>query len=185
MCRQPERPEEFENGQSALHLAIVLDDKAAVDVMLSRASRGFMTLINSVDENGDTPVGLAIDRQRDGLLETLAANGASFDKPCTRELDIPLHKEARRDKPKVLAFLLQSSPDWVNRCSLERPDVFRALPAGSTPLIIAAEHGSLACFRLLLGLDNADIRATRDDGIGPLIAAIMKAYLGTWLYIVI
>ena len=159
---------ELEDGQSAFHLAISSGNLDATKCLISAVTRESLDV---AVPSHLTPVGFAIEVGNVEILKLLVESGAAIDIACSPDGVLPMHKAARDNQEKSLEYLLQLSPDNLNLPAPDRRDRFRALVPGSTPLIVAAEHGSVACVRYLL-LKSADLHAKRDDGIGVLQAAI-------------
>ena len=102
-----------DKGESALHYACRIGNKAAVAVLLHQEVQ-----LNSVDLKGRTPLLLAISKGRSGmaitLLNTWYADGteAAIDWPDYRG-NTPLHECMRRDDVVVAKQLLNRGADYL------------------------------------------------------------------------
>ena len=161
---------ELEDGQSAFHLAISSGSLDATKCLISAVARESLDV---AVQSHLTPVGFAIEVGNIEILKLLIESGATIDTACSPDGILPIHKAARDNQEEILDYLLQLSPDDLDLPAPDRRDRFRALIPGSTPLIVAAENGSVACVKHLLQ-KGADLQAKRDDGTGALQAAVRQ-----------
>lgn len=138
--------------------AIMDDDCASVDAMLSSDP----TLVNRADENGRTPIDLAVSRAGKPLVELLINRGAIINKDEKLFGTFPLLQTVARSRPEILELLVKRGAD-VNAkdndgqtalhlaVSLDHKDMARLLLAhganphavdkkGETPVSIAKQH---------------------------------------------
>ena len=161
---------ELEDGQSAFHLAISSGSLIATKSLISAVPR---EALDVAVPSHLTPVGFAIEVGNVEILKLLVESGASVYTACSPDGILPIHKAARDNRKEALEYLLQVLPHDLNLSAPDRRDCFRALVPKSTPLIVAAEFGSVACVRILLE-KGADLHVKRDDGMEVLLAAVTQ-----------
>ncbi len=134
----------------------VHDDVARGDLdALKRKLEGDLTLLESKNELGKTPLHYAVTFAQKEAMEYLIAQGADASAPDGTGLT-PLHVAAIVDVRGAARLLLDAG------AALEATDSF-----GDTPLHSAAMHGSMHVLDFLLDRE-ADPSRTNNEGLRPL-----------------
>jgi ankyrin repeat protein len=159
--------------------------------------------VNSVDNNGYTPLHHAVIRNNSGLVDLLIKNGANVDAKSTREDRTALHMAAHGCKLEIAKQLVNEGADWSiedneNNTALDLvskgaelqesykkesynkadADQLTKLLKGlddKTPLYYAVENGNYnTAEKLLKG--GADVNERSKDGWTPLSRAIIGGH---------
>ncbi len=132
-------------GQPALAVAIRRESPGAFGLLLSRPG----TDVNALNAAGESALMLAAIAGDIEACERLIARGAQIDKPGWS----PLHYAASGPEPRIVRLLLERSAA-----------IDTEAPNGSTPLMMAAQHGPEATIELLLAR-GADTRRRNQRGL--------------------
>ncbi|KAL4785046.1 hypothetical protein BJX76DRAFT_347359 [Aspergillus varians] len=131
---------------------------------LTRASlQKYLVLveIDSEDENGFTPLALAVKNGYPSVVKLLLQNGAAADKPI-RDGRTPLYlaANAKQNRPRIVQLLLSQNP---------KPDVDASSPEwnSETPLMVAITQGRDPEVVKLLVDAGASLTKTNDRGETP------------------
>lgn len=171
-----------------IHLAVMESSKQCVKELLESS-------INIKDDDGDTPLALAIIKGDTHIIDLLL-NHQNIDLSKTNNNGFSaFHMAALRDDPETVKKILQLKPAIVD---IQKIDGFCALHLaalndnlnvaktliekgkaklniktinGSTPLMLAAQQNHLSIVKLLVS-EGADINAQDNDGDTALHAAL-------------
>ncbi len=167
------------SGQTALHLAVQLNNLTAVCILLVAGADPNVATRPIFEEGSETCLGLALREEHDAIAAALLAAGAWLD-PGERRAEWALHWGVKRNNQPLVSGLLAAGVD-VNsgyppgdllRVAAERGHVaiiqllveagarleIRHSFRGTTPLMVAAEHGQEEAVDRLIQL-GADIDA--------------------------
>ncbi|KAF1323667.1 Serine/threonine protein kinase, partial [Globisporangium splendens] len=128
----------------------------AVESVLWCLQNGYS--VHDRDEDGNTPLHLAVYRGFDDVLDILVAHGASVHEKNDLG-ETPLFMGAWRDRRDIVRKLLELDARVREQNNL-----------GETPLFYAAESGKLRIVDILLAY-GASVRATNNSGETPLFKA--------------
>jgi ankyrin repeat protein len=177
-------------GRRSLFAAVREDDEIKVEKILKHLTFN----IDSMDEDGSTPLNIALTSDSDKVAQLLLEHGADA-KAANNDGWTPLHFAADQDSEKVTRLLLEHGADtktanndgwtplhtavrWdsekVARLLLEHgADAKAANNGGWTPLHFAADQDSDKVAQLLLE-HGADAKAANNDGWTPLHFAVVR-----------
>ena len=182
------------DGATALHWAVHWDDLPTADLLIGAGAD-----VNATNELGVAPLSLACTNGSAAMVETLLARGAHVDHALPTGVT-PLMTCARTGNVDALRYLLargahvnaqetvrgQTALMWA--IAERHPDAAAALIAagadvrarshgGFTPLLFAAQQGTLASARLLLDA-GVDVNETGGDGSAALLVAVESGHAG-------
>jgi ankyrin repeat protein len=149
-------------SSAEIHQAVIRGDSLSVKALVDESPQ----LLNARDENGKTPLSLAVEKGNIDIAQFLIKRGADVNL-ADMENKSPLHIAAAKGDPEIVMLLLeQEAVDIDDRSRIQR-DGFEG---GWTPLHMACLEGHPEIVRLLLE-HGADREAK--DGIQrtPLILA--------------
>jgi len=170
-------------GENALHNATQLGDKQLMKVLLANSYN-----VNEVDDNGQTPLFIALETENTLCMMLLLKHNATvneklLDVACEkkspkylkllienyRDVDLRdkfgktmLHRAASEDKVKVLQLLIDKN------CDINAKDFF-----GMTPLHSAVLNGSLESMKILIS-KKADINSKDNQGKTALHQSVLQ-----------
>lgn len=133
----------LEDGTTALHWAVHLDNVGAVDLLIKAGAR-----VDAANAYKMTPLALAAVNGNATIIERLLSAGANPNTPIANG-ETPLMTVARSDNPDAVRVLL------AHGAHVNARETFR----GQTPLMWAAARGNTAVVKSLLGA-GTDVNAT-------------------------
>jgi ankyrin repeat protein len=177
-----------------LHLAVTNGDLRMVERLLAAGAGPDLR-----DRAGETPLMLAARGSAVEILRVLLAAGADIGAKEPSFMQTALHVAARVGTAETAALLLEHGADVAAATLAGDVPGFRlpsdnagskgvgiirggwpehgmryAVPGAKTPLLYATRRGDLAMVRLLIEA-GADIEQADENGIGPLLNAIINA----------
>jgi ankyrin repeat protein len=158
---------EFRQNVTLLHVAVSLNQKAMVELLLK-----FHADVNGADANGATPLLYAVGLSQTPIAEVLLANGADVNRRGDFEIAVGADNYRQVEPLKIAVFRGQTEMvALLLRC---KADVNVTNEKNQTPLRAAVDYGRKDMVEMLLHANADPNTADADNHYTPLHVAVMN-----------